>query len=114
MANASTEQPTPKKSTDLKASDEARVGGRSEETISDEEKRKKKSRSASRGKRTSIFGAILGNKEGHEKHDEVKAIGRKSEDAKGKERAVEPAEEAQEVPLVASPEVITSAPGMSR
>ena len=109
MANTSAEHPTLKKSTDLKSSDEARTGGRSDETISDEEKRKKKSRSASRGKRTSIFGAILGSKEGHEKHDEVKAIGRKSEDVKGKERAVEPVEEAQEVPVAASEET-TSAP----
>lgn len=109
MANASAEHPTPKKSTDLKSSDEVRTGGRSEETISDEEKRKKKSRSASRGKRTSIFGAILGGKEGNEKHDEIKAVGRKSEDVKGKERATEPAEEAEEVPIVATPEANASA-----
>ena len=114
MANAAAEHSTPKKSTDLKSSDETRVGGRTDEAISDEEKKKKKSRSASRGKRTSIFGAILGGKDGYEKHDEAKAISRKSEDTKGKEKVIEPAEEVQEVPIVASPEVTASSPtGMS-
>ena len=109
MANAAAEHSTPKKSTDYRPSEDTR-GGRTAEAISDEEKKKKKSRSASRGKRASIFGAILGGKEGQEKHEEAKITSRRSEDTKGKAKAVEPAEEEQEVPIVASPEVTASAP----
>ena len=92
----------------MKSTEDTREGRKAENKASDGEN-KKKSRSMS-GKRASIFGAILGNREAHDKKDEAKTEDRKGEDDKAKDKAVEPAEETKEAPAAAAPDATATAP----